>query len=583
MKRLLVLVLILGIALAAFATPRVNAQEAPSGVFPGTWPYTLPPNHHLSSFGAGGLNENLGVLYRQIVQMPLGFYKWAENKYEGLLAEKFGFTADNKAYEVTLKDAKWSNGEAITTDDVLVTFSIGRIRALAVFNTVSEVKKVDDKTVQFIFKDQPSLLAERQILKEYIVDRFTYADLAAEADKLVAAGKTSADQEWKDLATKINEFRPTELIASGPYNYTLADVSDKYMTLKWQPNSIYSGMVKFGEIRLWAGETDATTPLVLSGEIAHSTNVYPPATQQAFKDAGIRLIIQPRMYGPALLMKADVYPFNIKEVRQAMAYAINREQNAFLTNGFGGTATVYMCGLLDSSVPTLLNEDTIAKLNRYEYSLEKAAELMEKAGFKKNDAGKWADKDGKLVTAEYKIPAEFADFSGASQDAIQQLNDFGFDITALAIPWQQTADDIRKGDFQLSVWSWASGSPFATTQFFGPIQRFNYVSFTDGRVGMNFQMEFEYNGKAINLNDMINQASAGIDVAAQKERAGEIAVIINDLMPYIPLNVILSTEPWNENILAGAPADGDPILQNPSSDHFVIWYMLNGLISPAAK
>lgn len=583
MKRLLVLVLILGIALAAFATPRVNAQEAPSGVFPGTWPYTLPPNHHLSSFGAGGLAENLGVLYRQIVQMPFGFYKWADNKYEGLLAEKFGFTADNKAYEVTLKDAKWSNGEPITTDDVLVTYSIGRIRAWAQFNSISEVKKVDDKTVQFVFKDQPSLLAERQILKEYIVDRFTYADLAAEADKLVAAGKTSADQEWKDLATKINEFRPTELIASGPYNYTLADVSDKYMTLKWQPNSIYSGMVKFGEIRLWAGETDATTPLVLSGEIAHSTNVYPPATQQAFKDAGIRLIIQPRMYGPALLMKADVYPFNIKEVRQAMAYAIDREQNAFLTNGFGGTATVYMCGLLDSSVPTLLNEDTIAKLNRYEYSLEKAAELMEKAGFKKNDAGKWADKDGKLVTAEYKIPAEFADFSGASQDAIQQLNDFGFDITALAIPWQQTADDIRKGDFQLSVWSWASGSPFATTQFFGPIQRFNYVSFTDGRVGMNFQMEFEYNGKAINLNDMINQASAGIDVAAQKERAGEIAVIINDLMPYIPLNVILSTEPWNENVLAGAPADGDPILQNPSSDHFVIWYMLNGLISPAAK
>src|SRR5690606_360758 len=121
-----------------------------------------------------------------------------------------------------------------------------------------------------------------------------------------------------------------------------------YMTLHWQPNSIFSDSVNFGEIRIWAGETEATTPLVLSGEIGHATNVYPPSTLEAFAAAGINTVAIPRGYGPALLFQHDTYPWNITEVRQASALVIDREENAFLTNGLGATATVYMAGLADS-------------------------------------------------------------------------------------------------------------------------------------------------------------------------------------------------------------------------------------------
>lgn len=290
------------------------------------------------------------------------------------------------------------------------------------------------------------------------------------------------------------------------------------------------------------------------------------------------------MYGPALLFNHTVAPFDVKEVRQAMAYVIDREENAFLTNGFGATATEYMAGLLDSSVPAMMNQEDIDKLNRYEFSTEKAEELLTSIGYTRNDDGKWVDADGNTISAEYKFPAEFADFSGASQNAIDQLNEFGFDITGVAVPWQECAEDIRDGNFELSVWSWGAGSPFASRQFYGPIQRFNYVDPAlsgEGRPGMNFPMEFEYNGEMINLNQMINEASNGLDFEVQKQRAGKIALILNDLMPFIPLNVILSTEPWNESLLAGAPEDGDPILQNPSADHFVLLLLLNGTLAPA--
>lgn len=580
MKRFLLLVIV---ALLAFGASGAAAQTAPEGTWLGTWPYVLPPDHHLNSFASGGLNTNLGVMYRPMVELTPAHYLWASQEYVPMLAESWGFTEDGTAYEFTLKSGMtWSNGDPITADDVVNTYAIGRILGWSQFNYINDVQKVDDLTTRFVFIDQPSLLAERLILKDYIVASANYGELAAEALTLIADGKTKDDQEWADLAAKINEYRPTELIASGPYIYTLDDVGDAFMTLKWQPNSIYSSTVKFGEIKLWAGETEVTAPLVLSGELAHATNVYPPATIASFEEAGVNLLEMPRGYGPALLMQYDVYPLNIKEVRQAMAYAIERSENAFLTNGIGATPAECMCGLGNASAPVLLSPETYAALNRYEFNLEKAAELMEAAGFTRNDAGLWADAEGKTIDLEYKFPAEFADFSAAAQNVTDQLNRFGFNITTRALPWQESAAAIRAGDFQLSVWSWSAGSPFASSQFFGPIQRFNYVGLTDGQIGMNFPMEFEYNGEMINLDQLIKDSSAGLDAAAQTAIADKIALIINDLMPYIPLNELVSVEPFNTNFIAGGPVAGDPILQNPSgSDHFAILWLLEGKLSPA--
>lgn len=581
MKRFL-LVLMLVVALTISAVP-LAAQDAPEAVFPGTWPYVLAPNHHLNGYAAGGPADNLGVIFRQVVEMPLGFYHWADGTYEGLLAESWGFTEDGTGFQVVLKDATWSDGSPITSADVVGTYVIGRILNWSQFNYISSVEAVDETTVLFTFSGEPSLLAERLIMKEYIRAAATYQELIDEAQAVIDSGAVRGDEPWSAVATKIAEFRPETLLASGPYTYTLDNVSDSYMSVMWHPNSIYSGSVNFGELRLWQGETEATTPLVLNGDIAWATNVYPPATQQAFTDAGIRTVVTPRGYGPAVLFNHDVYPLNVKEVRQAAAYAIERSENAFLTNGFGATATIYMAGVADEQVDVLLNAEAVAQLNHYEYSIENAEAKMAEAGFSRDADGKWVDAEGNRISLEYKIPAEFADFAGMGTNVTEQLNNFGFDLTLVAVPWQQAAEDIRQGNFDLSVWSWASASPFATPQFYGPIQRFNYVGLAEGQPGMNFPMEFEYNGEQIDLNAMINDVSTGLDPVAQADRASKVALIINDLMPYIPTNMLVSAEPWNEAILAGAPVDGDPLLKNPSNDHFVIKLLLDGVLAPAGN
>ncbi|WP_162909309.1 ABC transporter substrate-binding protein [Aggregatilinea lenta] len=589
MKRSLHLIMIITLAFGfvgatSLHSPTVQAQDAPSGIWYGTWPYVLPPEHSLNGFVTnGGVETNLGVMFRSYVEMPMTFYMWSTGEYLPLLADSWGFSDDNSYYWTKIReDANWSNDEPVTADDVVATYAIGRIMGWSDFAYIDRVEKVDEKTVNYYFLEgQQSLLAERFILKNYIVSAATYGDLATKAQELYDSGATSDSEEWSALIDEINAFRPEELIASGPYTYTLDDVGDTYMTLHWQPNSIFSDSVNFGEIRIWAGETEATTPLVMNGEIAHATNVYPPSTLDAFDAAGIKTVSIPRGYGPALLFQFDVYPWNVKEVRQATALVIDREENAFLTNGLGATATVYMSGLSDSMVPTWLSQDVIDQLDHYEFDPDRAGELLRSVGFELNDDGKWADADGNLIKAEFKFPAEFNDFSGMALNATEQMNEFGFDVTARAIPWQQCAEDIRNGDFELSVWSWSSASPFPARQFYGPIQRFNYVGLTQEQKGMNFPMEFEWNGEQIDLDQMINDTSAGLDIEKQKEVTEEVALIINNLMPYVPLNMLVSVEPFNTDLIDGAPAPDDPIMQNPSGiDHFVIYTLLTGVLAP---
>jgi peptide/nickel transport system substrate-binding protein len=581
MKRFLLMLFLVCLVFAPAVVPAA-AQDAPKGVWLGSWPYVLPPDHTLNAFASNGLDDNLGVMFRSFVELPFAIYKWADNQYEGLLAEKWSLVDDNKAFEVTIKDgAKWSDGKPLTADDVVATWAVGRVSAyLSSWSYLSDVQKVDDRTVRFVFKNEASPLAEHLILKTNISSAATYGDLAKRAVDLVKAGKDNTSDEWKKLADDITNFKPETLIASGPYTYDLKDVGAASMLLHWQPNSLYSSSVKFGTIKIWQGETEQTTPLVLSGELAHSTDVYPPSTIDQFKSQGIRLVTIPRGYGPALLFNHSIAPWNVKEVRQAAALVINREQNAFLT-GAGAVATKYMSGILDDNVPQLLPQDVIDKLDPYTFDTDRASKLLESVGYTKNADGKWADKDGKTIAAEFKFPAEFADFSGAAQDAIAQLNAFGFDITARSTPWQETAKAIRESNFQLSVWSWANQSPFASRQFFGPIQRFNKGHLAEGQNGIDFPMQFKWNGEDVDLDKMITDASNSLDENVRKERAGKVALIINDLMPFIPLNVEQSVEPLNEKYISGAPADDDPILKNPTgSDHWIILYLLQGKLSP---
>src|SRR5690606_5815128 len=104
-----------------------------------------------------------------------------------------------------------------------------------------------------------------------------------------------------------------------------------------------------------------------------------------------------------------------------------------------------------------LSEETIDSLNTYEVDVDAATALLEGIGFSKGDDGKWVDDQGNPLAFELTFPQEYADWSAAAENAIAQLNDFGFDITGRGVQFQQHEQDVYDGNFQIAVRNWGIG------------------------------------------------------------------------------------------------------------------------------
>lgn len=137
-----------------------TAQTAKEAVFAGAWPYQVPPKGHFNTFVTDGLV--LG-LYAELIEQPMAMYKWADNSWMPLLAQKWEIQGDN--FVATLRQgAKWSDGTEVTSEDVVTTFTIGRLLKNVIWNYVDKVEAKDKYTVSF-HMSRPSTVVQRYVLR----------------------------------------------------------------------------------------------------------------------------------------------------------------------------------------------------------------------------------------------------------------------------------------------------------------------------------------------------------------------------------------------------------------------------------
>jgi peptide/nickel transport system substrate-binding protein len=548
------------------------------GEFHGAFPYQVPPTGHWNSFVTNGIPNGIAI-YWDLLEMPFARYNWASATWTYYMAEKAEVnTADNTVVVSLRKGANWSDGKPFTAKDVVATFDVGRLFNWPVFNYVDTVTAKDDSTVVFHMAT-PSSVVLRFILTQHVCSAATYGALADKVGALLQAGKTKDSEEWKALVQEATNYRPDKLIVSGPYNVDPTSITEAQLTMNAVPTAWLANTVKFSKIILYNGETPVVTPLVLAGDVDYATHGFPPATEKAFIEQGIRILRPPIYTGPALFFNNDVYPLDKKEVRQAMTYVIKRDENGTVSLGDSGKAVKYMAGFSDSLVPNWIPAADVAALNTYAYDETKATDLLTGIGFKKGSDGVWVDDKGKPLAFELLVPAEFADWSAAAENAAQQLNKFGFKITVRGIQFQQEVTEVRSGKFQIAIRSWGAANPHPYFSYVNDLYIDNYVQSTEGK-GQNFPMMQKLaDGTEVDLQQLINSSVDGLDENAQKAKIGTVAKVFNDLLPIVPLwerygnNVALDTR------VGGWPPDGDPRYQNAVyGDNFVVMMILDGTL-----
>lgn len=591
------LILVLAMLISACVTPSVpttpdsgeETGETPVETTSGpaelhiAWPYQAPPTGHFNTFVTNGLNLNF---YQALMEPPLFWYTRATEEYVPMAATAWEWL-DETTIQVTLREgAVWSDGSAFTSQDVVDTFDIARLQSLTVWNLLESVEAVDDHTVQFVLGG-PSTIWPRRILREmFIRASSTYGEFAQRLRDLVADGATSEDAEWVALLQEFNEYRPEDMVVLGAFKIDPESITESQMTLNKVETSFMADWIAFDRIINYNGETPDVTPLVLALDVDYATHGFPPATERQFEAEGIRIIRAPLFTGPALYFNHDIYPLNVKEFRQAIAHAIDRNENGVVSLGASGVATDWMVGFSDNLVDIWLTEETKSAINHYEFNRETAEQILLDLGFSRGGDGNWVDDQGNALSYTLTAPAEFADWSAAAENLAQQLTDFGIPTTFRGINFQQHPIDMRAGDFELAIQTWGNAFPHPQFSFNTDFNDYNYTggaaAATTGP-GMNFPLtqETEALGE-VNIEEMVVQAGVGGDIDSQRGVVNELALIYNELLPQIPLWERYGNNPVPDVRVTGWPEDGDPIYQNgPYGDAFIISLLIDGTLQPA--
>ena len=540
------------------------------------WPYQVPPTGHFNTFASGGIS--LGQ-YQDLHEPPLAVLMWATGEYNGIIADEFGWDDDGN-YVISMVDGySWSDGSAMTAADLMATFNIFRLRGDTVWANMTGIEMVDDSTVKFVMS-APSSLAERIILTTNLRPASVFGDIADRA-----AAMSPDDDGWGALLTELTEFRPDAPVSGGPYTILPDTITEASLMMELNAGGFAGDIQHYDSVRMWNGETEVVTPLVANAELHYITHGIPPTTEEDFGNRGIDIVRSGMNNGPGLYVNHAVYPLNMVEVRQAIAYAIDRVQNGFVSLGESGVAVEYMTGMSDGLSDAWLDDDTIDMLNTYDHDLAMAEELLMGAGFSRGDDGMWMDDNGDALAFELTFPQEFADWSAAAENATAQLNDFGFDITARGVQFQQHPQDIYSSNFQMAIRNWGLGDPIPGRSYLQAYNRYNgqgALAGEAGGAGMNFDNNVSYSGGMINVFDVSNASSQGTDAAAQASLVSQLAISYNELLPAIPLWERFTNNALNRNHIS-VPDSSDAIFANfgGGTDNWMTYLILTGVTAPA--
>ena len=300
----------------------------------------------------------------------------ADLNFQGMLADSIT-TEDNRNFVVHIDEAAtWSDGTPITAEDVAYTAL--RLTSPVINNTammyyafegvgddgfveagadsVDGIQVIDDKTIQFTTKDSMSLTTFENsyaryllTLPKHVIEKYTEEELST--------------AEW---------FNQPDVV-SGPFYVTEFDV-DHYISYKANPD-YWKGAPKIDKLNIKIVDGSQLYAGLQSGEIditQHTMSVIPPedyASVEALDNVDV-------VYGsPVTNQSMFIQTANVPDVRvrQAMLYAINREQLlSELLDGHGEVVD----GFLSSASP--FYDDSITPVT---YDPEKAKALLEEAGW----------------------------------------------------------------------------------------------------------------------------------------------------------------------------------------------------------
>ena len=398
--------------------------------------------------------------------------------------------APNKKATIKIKDGiKWSDGQPLTADDVIYSYEVignkdytgprydddsVKIVGMKEYhegkaNTISGLKKIDDKTVEVSFnelgqgvytignglqgsalpkhylKDIPIKdLEKSELIRSKVVTLGAYSisnsvqgeSLELKANENYFKGKPKIE---KAVVQVVNSNTISQALKSGEYDMALGIPTDQYKVYK-----DYDNLEVLGRQELYYS--------YMGFKVGH----YDKEKGENIPDPNAKM--------------ADI------RLRQALAYGLDVDQmvKAFY-NGLRERAT--------SSVPPIFKKYFSKDIKGFPYDPEKAKKLLDEAGYKDvNGDGYREDKDGKPFEVRIASMAGGDIAEPLVQFYIQQWKEIGIKgvlSTGRLIEFNSFYEKVKADDPEIDVFfaAWSVGTNLNPIEGSGRKSMFNYPRF----------------------------------------------------------------------------------------------------------
>lgn len=566
----------LSMALSALAIPSAMAGSAVYS-YAGGW----NPNGV-----ANPENSSNNIIDNGIAYAPLAYYKYTGNfDFWPVLAKSWKF--DNQADTLTVHlnpNAKWSNGQPVTAQDVLVTFQLQYLQGNAQSWTLTDVKVKDPHTIVF-YKDPKALynnatfmqqiLNNNSIFPASVYQRYipkNLMQLVTDAQGDPNASKTKAAQKTITVAiTKATgvKFTPSQLIYDGPWSYARSNSSTILYTKN--PDYVFANNINADQVVETNQTTnDVTWRALENGQLDYAGVGYSPVVYKAvMKVHQNNFIAAPQSTGMGLLFNQKVAPFNDVRVRQALAYIIDRSAVQKIGEPIGGYKAVYEDGMIESINQQWLTSAQIQTLNQYQPNPAKATALLNSAGFKKTSAG-WVMPNGKPFKFNIYVP-NYTDWDQGIDTVTSQLQQFGIQASTSITDGNIFYDQAGKGKYGVFT-EWWGGWSLDPSQTFKQtyIDHDGYTVTTTGQLQTKAGPSELQFAEPITVTGMSTLNPAALDVkllgnmslSREKNIIYELAKATNTYLPQIPIWSQAAGRTWSTERWTWPDFQHDQALEN---------------------
>jgi peptide/nickel transport system substrate-binding protein len=460
---------------------------------------------------------------------PLVFVDTLESgKTTPWLATSYAWSDNNRALTFVIrKGVRWTDGQPLTAADVVFTFELLKKYPALDLNSIwsvlsSVTENGDDVVLHF---------------KTAAVPYFYYV-----ADQLWVL----PEHIWSKISNPVT-YDDSHPVGSGPY--TVSSCSGENITYKANPGYWQPGLPKVETIEYpaFTSNTPANTELA-TGEAQWGGQFIPNIKAFYLSKSPDYHYWFPPYANVSLFVNLTVAPLDQLAVRQAMAYAIDRQRVSEIGE-YGYEPPSNQTGIVTPTFSSWL-DGSLASRYDYRYDPAKAISILEKAGYKRGSDGIFA-KGGKKLSFSVINVGGNSDWVASMQIIQTDLAAVGIRITPDNLSGTDFDTDLYTGKYQLAY----NGETGGPTPYY-ELRQLLY-SANSAPIGQPAGSNWERYGNPA-TDRLINEYSATTSTSLQHQIVDQLEQVMLADVPVIPVTEDVAWFQYDTGSFSGWVSQSDP-------------------------